>query len=43
MAASYTGERLAHRRASFELFICHLPESFSYSIAMVLTQSLNFL
>ncbi|YAI82940.1 MAG: nicotinate phosphoribosyltransferase [cyanobacterium endosymbiont of Rhopalodia sterrenbergii] len=43
MVACYTGEKLAYRRASFELFIRHLPKSFGYLIAMGLAQGLNFL
>ncbi|WP_332403806.1 hypothetical protein [cyanobacterium endosymbiont of Epithemia turgida] len=43
MIACYTGEKLAHHQASFELFICHLPESFGYLIAMGITQNLNLL
>ncbi len=43
MVACYTGEKLAHRRASFELFVRHLPEHFGYLIAMGLAQGLNYL
>ncbi len=43
MAACYTGERLAHKSASFELFVRRLPDNFGYLIAMGLTQALEYL
>jgi nicotinate phosphoribosyltransferase len=43
MAACYTGEGLAQRPASFELFARKLPEGFGYLIAMGLAQALNYL
>ncbi|MGP0128182.1 MAG: hypothetical protein ACTMUB_02585 [cyanobacterium endosymbiont of Rhopalodia musculus] len=43
MVACYTGERLANRRASFELLIHYLLESFGYSIDRGLARGLNFL
>lgn len=43
MVACYTGEGLANCRASFELFVRHLPEPFGYLIAMGLAQGLNYL
>lgn len=43
MAACYTGEKIADRRASFELFVRSLPKDFGYLIAMGLTQALEYL
>jgi nicotinate phosphoribosyltransferase len=43
MAACYTGEGLAQRPASFELFVRKLPEGFGYLIAMGLAQVLDYL
>ena len=43
MAACYVGENLDRSRASFELFVRHLPEGFGYLIAMGLAQALDFL
>ncbi len=43
MAACYVGEGLEQRQASFELFVRHLPEGFSYLIAMGLEQALDYL
>lgn len=43
MTACYVGEGLAERRASFELFVRHLPDSLGYLIAMGLTQGLDYL
>ena len=43
MAACYTGEGIAHKRASFELFTRHLPDNFGYLIAMGLAQALEYL
>ena len=43
MAACYTGEGLAQRPASFELFVRHLPDGFGYLIAMGLAQVLDYL
>jgi nicotinate phosphoribosyltransferase len=43
MAACYTGEGLAQRQASFELFVRHLPSGFGYLIAMGLAQALDYL
>ena len=43
MAACYTGEKLATKRASFELFVRRLPENFGYLIAMGLAQVLEYL
>jgi nicotinate phosphoribosyltransferase len=43
MAACYTGEDLAQRPASFELFVRHLPDGFGYLIAMGLAQALDYL
>ena len=43
MAACYTGEGIATKRASFELFTRHLPDNFGYLIAMGLTQALEYL
>jgi len=43
MAACYTGEGLAQRPASFELFVRKLPQGFGYLIAMGLAQALDYL
>ncbi|HBB35278.1 MAG TPA: nicotinate phosphoribosyltransferase [Cyanobacteria bacterium UBA8803] len=43
MVACYTGEGLAERRASFELFVRELPKKFGYLIAMGLAQALDYL
>jgi nicotinate phosphoribosyltransferase len=43
MAACYTGENVASKTASFELFIRKLPEEFGYAIAMGLEQALEYL
>ncbi|MBD2576662.1 nicotinate phosphoribosyltransferase [Oscillatoria sp. FACHB-1406] len=43
MSACYVGEGLAEKRASFELFVRRLPESFGYLIAMGLEQALDYL
>ena len=43
MAACYYGEGVAQKKASFELFVRRLPESFSYLIAMGLAQVLEYL
>lgn len=43
MAACYTGEGIEQRRASFELFVRRLPQSFGYIIAMGLAQALEYL
>lgn len=43
MAACYEGEKLATKRASFELFPRRLPENFGYLIAMGLAQALDYL
>jgi nicotinate phosphoribosyltransferase len=43
MAACYTGEGLAAKRASFELFVRRLPESFGYLVAMGLAQAVDYL
>ncbi|AFZ37533.1 nicotinate phosphoribosyltransferase [Stanieria cyanosphaera PCC 7437] len=43
MAACYTGEKIADRRASFELFVRKLPSNFGYLIAMGLAQALEYL
>ncbi len=43
MAACYVGEGIAHKKASFELFTRHLPDNFSYLIAMGLTQAIEYL
>ena len=43
MAACYVGEGIAHKKASFELFTRHLPDDFSYLIAMGLTQAIEYL
>jgi nicotinate phosphoribosyltransferase len=43
MAACYTGEGIATKRASFELFTRRLPDNFGYLIAMGLAQALEYL
>ncbi|HEY9634887.1 MAG TPA: nicotinate phosphoribosyltransferase [Coleofasciculaceae cyanobacterium] len=43
MTACYTGEGLAQRPASFELFVRDLPNGFGYLIAMGLAQALEYL
>lgn len=43
MAASYTGEGIFARKASFELFVRNLPQGFGYLIAMGLAQALEYL
>jgi nicotinate phosphoribosyltransferase len=43
MAACYVGEGFAHKQASFELFVRHLPESFSYITAMGIAQAVDYL
>ncbi|MGV2828729.1 nicotinate phosphoribosyltransferase [Myxosarcina sp. GI1(2024)] len=43
MIACYGGEGIADKRASFELFVRHLPEGFGYLIAMGLEQALAYL
>jgi nicotinate phosphoribosyltransferase len=43
MAACYTGESLADRPASFELFARRLPSGFGYVIAMGLEQAIEYL
>ena len=43
MVACYSGEALAERPASFELFVRHLPPDFGYLIAMGLAQVLDYL
>jgi len=43
MGACYTGERIATKKASFELFARRLPENFGYLIAMGLAQVLEYL
>ena len=43
MAACYTGEEIADKPASFELFTRQLPESFGYLIAMGLEQVIEYL
>ena len=43
MAACYTGEGVETKRASFELFVRHLPTDFGYLIAMGLAQALDYL
>jgi nicotinate phosphoribosyltransferase len=43
MAASYVGEGVAEKQASFELFARKLPEGFGYLIAMGLAQALEYL
>jgi nicotinate phosphoribosyltransferase len=43
MAACYVGEGVDQRRASFEVFVRHLPENFGYLVAMGLSQALEYL
>jgi nicotinate phosphoribosyltransferase len=43
MVACYVGEGLERRRASFELFVRHLPPDFGYLIGMGLAQALDYL
>lgn len=43
MTACYTGEGIEQKRASFELFVRHLPAGFGYLIAMGLTQAMEYL
>jgi nicotinate phosphoribosyltransferase len=43
MTACYTGEGIANKRASFELFVRRLPNNFGYLIAMGLAQALEYL
>ncbi len=43
MAACYTGEGIADKPASFELFTRQLPENFGYLIAMGLEQVIEYL
>lgn len=43
MAACYVGEQIEQYRASFELFVRHLPEHYGYLIAMGLEQALDYL
>ena len=43
MAACYTGEGIATKKASFELFTRRLPDNFGYAIAMGLTQAIEYL
>jgi nicotinate phosphoribosyltransferase len=43
MAACYVGEGVDQRRASFELFVRHLPDQFGYLVAMGLAQALEYL
>ncbi len=43
MASCYTGEGIADRRASFELFTRRLPSDYGYLIAMGLTQAIDYL
>ena len=43
MAASYVGEGVEQKQASFELFARKLPEGFGYLIAMGLAQALEYL
>jgi nicotinate phosphoribosyltransferase len=43
MTACYIGEGLENARASFELFARHLPEGFSYLVAMGLAQAVDYL
>lgn len=43
MAACYVGEGIEQKRASFELFVRHLPDDFGYAIAMGLAQVLAYL
>lgn len=43
MLACYAGEGVAQRRASFELFVRHLPDDMGYLVAMGLEQALEYL
>ena len=43
MSACYVGEGIANKRASFELFVRRLPNSFGYLIAMGLAQAIEYL
>ncbi|GBF81690.1 hypothetical protein [Aphanothece sacrum] len=43
MTACYVAEGLTQSRASFKLFVCHLPDSLGYLIAMGLTQGWDYL
>ncbi len=43
MTACYSGEGLAQKPASFELFARRLPNGFGYLIAMGLAQVLDYL
>jgi nicotinate phosphoribosyltransferase len=43
MTACYVGEGIEDSRASFELFVRHLPDRFGYLIAMGLQQALAYL
>ncbi|MCC0178468.1 nicotinate phosphoribosyltransferase [Waterburya agarophytonicola K14] len=43
MSACYVGEGIADKRASFELFMRRLPNSFGYLIAMGLAQAIEYL
>jgi nicotinate phosphoribosyltransferase len=43
MTACYVGEGLENTRASFELFVRHLPEGMSYLVAMGLAQAIDYL
>jgi nicotinate phosphoribosyltransferase len=43
MTACYVDEGLEHTRASFELFVRHLPEGLSYLVAMGLAQAIDYL
>ena len=43
MIACYVGEGIEQKRASFELFVRHLPDDFGYAIAMGLAQVLAYL
>jgi nicotinate phosphoribosyltransferase len=43
MSACYVGEKIAHKRASFELFMRRLPDNFGYLIAMGLAQAIDYL
>lgn len=43
MIACYAGEGIEYKRASFELFVRHLPEGFGYLVAMGLAQVADYL
>lgn len=43
MVACYSGEALAEKPASFEMFVRHLPPNFGYLIGMGLAQVLHYL